>query len=182
MQREPIEGRCNAKTRSGAPCLNWPVRGKKRCRMHGAFAGRPPVHGRYAKVLHAKLREHYAQAIEDEGDYTDLRQELHLQRSLLAEYQGRFRNGIGQQSGEDVGRVISWLDSVGKLASRASSIEARTALTARQALYLETIIVSLLEEFLTVAQREKFAGKLSDALGSVPILLLSESISQDDMD
>jgi hypothetical protein len=26
---------CNAKTRSGDPCLNAPVRGKRRCRMHG---------------------------------------------------------------------------------------------------------------------------------------------------
>jgi len=27
--------RCNAKTRSGEPCLNAPVRDKRRCRMHG---------------------------------------------------------------------------------------------------------------------------------------------------
>jgi len=33
--------RCLAKTRKGTPCMAPRVRGKKRCRMHGAFAGRP---------------------------------------------------------------------------------------------------------------------------------------------
>lgn len=33
--------RCLAKTRKGTPCQAPRVRGKKRCRMHGAFAGRP---------------------------------------------------------------------------------------------------------------------------------------------
>jgi len=30
---------CGAKTRSGKPCKNAPVTGKKRCRMHGGAAG-----------------------------------------------------------------------------------------------------------------------------------------------
>jgi len=33
--------RCLAKTRKGTPCQAPRVRGKKRCRMHGDFAGRP---------------------------------------------------------------------------------------------------------------------------------------------
>ena len=33
--------RCLAKTRKGLPCKDPAVRGKRRCRMHGAFAGRP---------------------------------------------------------------------------------------------------------------------------------------------
>lgn len=33
--------RCGARTRSGKPCQSPAVRGKKRCRMHGAFAGAP---------------------------------------------------------------------------------------------------------------------------------------------
>lgn len=31
--------RCGARTRSGKPCQNPCVRGKKRCRMHGGAAG-----------------------------------------------------------------------------------------------------------------------------------------------
>lgn len=30
---------CGAKTRSGAPCRNHPVTGKRRCRMHGGAKG-----------------------------------------------------------------------------------------------------------------------------------------------
>ena len=38
----PLNARkCGAKTRKGTPCRGPAVRGKKRCRMHGAFAGRP---------------------------------------------------------------------------------------------------------------------------------------------
>ena len=33
--------RCGARTRRGTSCLGPAVKGKKRCRMHGAFAGRP---------------------------------------------------------------------------------------------------------------------------------------------
>ncbi len=33
--------RCGAKTRIGTPCRTYKVTGKKRCRMHGAFAGAP---------------------------------------------------------------------------------------------------------------------------------------------
>ena len=32
-------GRCGAKTRSGNPCKSWPVKGKRRCRMHGGAKG-----------------------------------------------------------------------------------------------------------------------------------------------
>jgi hypothetical protein len=38
MNRAP---RCGARTRSGSPCRSPAVKGKKRCRMHGARAGAP---------------------------------------------------------------------------------------------------------------------------------------------
>ncbi len=33
--------RCGARTRSGSPCRSPAVKGKRRCRMHGAYAGPP---------------------------------------------------------------------------------------------------------------------------------------------
>src|SRR3954452_3818043 len=41
--------RCGARTRRGSPCRQAAVRGKRRCRMHGARAGAPegPANGRY---------------------------------------------------------------------------------------------------------------------------------------
>lgn len=43
--------RCGAHARrTGQPCKNPAVRGKKRCRMHGGKStGRPVIHGRYTK-------------------------------------------------------------------------------------------------------------------------------------
>ena len=43
------EGICGARTKSGGVCRSRKVRGKKRCRMHGANAGRPPKHGLYSQ-------------------------------------------------------------------------------------------------------------------------------------
>jgi hypothetical protein len=43
--------RCGARTRSGKPCQSPPVRGRKRCRMHGGAHGsgapRGPRNGNY---------------------------------------------------------------------------------------------------------------------------------------
>ena len=52
---------CSAKTRSGTPCNNHPVRGKKRCRMHGgASTGPRTLRGRAriaaAHCKHGKRR------------------------------------------------------------------------------------------------------------------------------
>jgi periplasmic glucans biosynthesis protein len=37
--------RCGARTRSGSPCRSPAVKGKRRCRMHGAYAGPPRGNG-----------------------------------------------------------------------------------------------------------------------------------------
>ena len=36
-----LSPRCGARTRSGRPCRSPAVKGKRRCRMHGAHAGAP---------------------------------------------------------------------------------------------------------------------------------------------
>ena len=54
---------CLAKTRQGNPCKQFKVKGKKRCRMHGAYAGAPInntnslKHGRYTREAIAKRKE-----------------------------------------------------------------------------------------------------------------------------
>jgi hypothetical protein len=61
--------RCGAKTRSGQPCKNAKVTGRKRCRMHGGAAGSgAPTgerngrfkHGRYTKERVALVRKETA--------------------------------------------------------------------------------------------------------------------------
>ena len=48
---EPVEGRCNAKTRRGEGyCANYPVQGSERCRMHGGKgSGAPANNGNGSK-------------------------------------------------------------------------------------------------------------------------------------
>jgi hypothetical protein len=49
---------CGARCRSGLPCKNLPVRGKKRCRMHGGMSqGRPQIHGRFSQFAIEALRQ-----------------------------------------------------------------------------------------------------------------------------
>ena len=52
--------KCGAKTRSGAPCRNPPVTGKKRCRMHGGAKGSGAQPGNKNAVkhgLHSRLEK-----------------------------------------------------------------------------------------------------------------------------
>ena len=47
---EPKEGRCNAQTRDGNYCMNYPVEGSERCRMHGGTDnGAPENNGNAVK-------------------------------------------------------------------------------------------------------------------------------------
>lgn len=164
MQLESLPGRCNAKTRSGGYCTNWPVQGKKRCRMHGAFAGRPVVTGRYSRVLRESLQTKYRQFLQD-NDYRELRCEVAIQRALLSEYLARFRENVALTA-LDIARLFDWLDKIGRMVERVNRIEVSTALTAREIEFLEVIIVNLLMDYLPKEKRAEFADRLADALGS----------------
>jgi hypothetical protein len=57
------DGRCGAKTRSGAACTRFPTAGKRRCRLHGGApgSGAPCAekngryrHGSYSRVKRAE--------------------------------------------------------------------------------------------------------------------------------
>ena len=64
---EPVDGRCNAKTRDGGYCGSWPVTGSERCRMHGGKgSGAPKNNGNAAKHnLSADKRAWYERQDED---------------------------------------------------------------------------------------------------------------------
>lgn len=57
------QDRCFAKTRSGKHCQAWPIKGKRRCRMHGGTNPGPPKgnnnarkHGAYSAKAKAAAR------------------------------------------------------------------------------------------------------------------------------
>lgn len=181
MHPEPKEGRCNAKTRDGGHCRSWPTRlNGRRCRMHGGApgSGRPPIHGRYAKILRKEIRGVYLDMLHDEPDHTSTVEEIALSRALLAEYLNRFQSGT-LQSREEINQTVSWLDTISKLANRASLIESRSALTARHIAFLETMIIRLLSEYLSPDQRVEFGRRLSEMIQTMPIMLVSESERSD---
>jgi hypothetical protein len=137
---KPIEGRCNARTRGGGDCQNYATE-HGRCRMHGGAngTGRPPTHGLYSEVLRKGLQDKYRAFLGDPA-YTSVAKELALARALLADYAGRFVDGVALPA-EDIERLTNLIDKIGKLAERTSRIEARTALTARELDLLGVVII-----------------------------------------
>lgn len=61
---EPTDGRCNAETRDGGYCENYPKGDSDRCRMHGADAGAPDgdENGSYD---HGAFSEHWRSDLTD---------------------------------------------------------------------------------------------------------------------
>jgi len=166
MEGEPIKGRCNAKTRRGTPCRKWPTRWNgKRCYLHGGApgSGRPPITGRYSEVARGALREKYQHFLGDEN-WRDLACEVAIERALFAEYLSNIPEG-GAPGREDVERMVSWLDKIGRMVERIGRLENATALTAREVQLLETIIVTLLYDYLPSERCTEFAEKLAQALG-----------------
>ena len=47
---------CGAKTRSGEPCSKFPIRGKKRCRLHGGLSTGPRTLEGRARIAAANTR------------------------------------------------------------------------------------------------------------------------------
>ncbi len=66
LRINPMHKKCGAKTRAGQPCKNWPIKNKKRCRMHGGKSTGPPkgnqnarTHGAYSRGILDSERELY---------------------------------------------------------------------------------------------------------------------------
>lgn len=176
MGGEPIEGRCNARTRRGTYCKNYPTRSNgRRCHFHGGApgSGRPIVTGRYSKVLRSSLRQKYEDHLADDN-YRELRCEIAIERALFSEYLSRFPDGI-VLSAEDLGRLFDWSDKIGRMIERVARIENQTALTAREVQFLEVTIVNLLGQYVPDDKREDFAAQLARALGSESIASLPSS-------
>jgi len=148
--------------------------------MHGGApgSGRPPLHGRYSAGLKGRLLDSYRQASGDELGILNVSEEVVLIRALIID---RIDKCGGEVSVEDTARLIGWLSETTKAANRLSQIESRSALTSRQVQLLELVIARVLAEFLTPAERSRFAERLNQELGLLaavpdapPVLLAAE--------
>ena len=141
--------------------------------MHGGTnPGRPPITGRYSKVLRAALRQKLAEFLAD-GDYANIAEELCLQRALLAEHLAGLEGRT--LTLEDTDRLLFWTTRITMTAERASRIESRTALTIAEVRLLEAGIVSLLQQMLSPSQAEEFSRRLAAMLGEHSLPALPEA-------
>jgi len=89
--------RCGAKKRNGQPCQQWPVKGRRRCRLHGgktplsASAGRY-IHGRYSKFLPSRVFAAYEAAAHD-PQLLELRREIALTDARIIDLLQRVDSG-----------------------------------------------------------------------------------------
>lgn len=124
MTQEAISAspaRCGAHSRrSGQPCRSAPVRGGKRCRMHGGDTSRRPLqparkHGLYAKVLPPEQSADYEAAItsvQSDGGVATVESGVALRVSNVLRF---FReNPSGPQTTEEreaLARALSQIDA-----------------------------------------------------------------------
>lgn len=96
--REPhADARCGAKTRTGAHCVNYPVRGRTRCRMHGGLSPRgiasPHLRtGRYSRDLPTRMVERYQDMVSD-PDLLRLGDDIRLVDARIADVLRRVDTG-----------------------------------------------------------------------------------------
>ena len=56
MEDSLERSRCDARTRSGMPCAKYPIKGKRRCRLHGGLSTGPKTAAGKARIAAAQLK------------------------------------------------------------------------------------------------------------------------------
>jgi len=56
MEDSLERSRCDAKTRSGALCAKYPIKGKRRCRLHGGLSTSPKTVAGKARIAAAQFK------------------------------------------------------------------------------------------------------------------------------
>jgi hypothetical protein len=155
---------CGAKTRTGGRCK---VAGMAngRCRKHGGKAGRPAVHGRYARVLQARLRQKL-DGYRSDPTPGDLAVELALTRALLDEWLERHSESL---NAEEIGVAQALLRDIRGTVDTMNRIYERTSLTAAEVQYLKARIADLAVNYIpNDEQRAAFFLELEVAVGGGP--------------
>lgn len=114
MPLETKKKRCGAKTRSGKPCTQWPMRGKTRCRLHGGLSTGPPKgsqnafkYGIYASGIKDDEKELYEQI--KVGTLDDDIRIIKLQLARAVKAQKEFEEvnpGVGLEAVESKGSAL----------------------------------------------------------------------------
>lgn len=118
-QKKPEKARCGAKTRAGTPCKQYPMHGKKRCRLHGGKSTGSPKGcqnawktGIYAQGIRPEEAEVYEKIKVGSLD-ADIRiMKLQLIRAVKAQKEFEDANpGIGLETIESRGSAFQKTDA-----------------------------------------------------------------------
>lgn len=166
---------CGAKTRSGKPCQKPPVQDGKRCRLHGGKGLRGAdnpnfktgIYSQWAKNSIREKTDHFLEA-----EPFDLVQEQALTRALLAEYLGRFEDGVPLDGGSIV-LMSELIDRIRKTADTITKIKNDTALTGAEVTYLVVRATEVITRYIhDPAKQQAFIqdlfGGLAGADATIP--------------
>lgn len=159
---------CGAKTRGGGTCKKAPLKGKKRCKLHGGATPSGPAnasykHGRYAKVFRGELADKFLRASEETAPL-DLLPELAVQRAVLAQ---QIDNVSGSRMTLDELKSISFLaEDVVRTAAAIAKVRNDTALTAAEIKFIQLGMMRLIEKYVTDPNRRR--NFIEELRGLVP--------------
>jgi len=123
--KRPRKGRCGAKLRKkpGQFCLAWPIRGTKRCRLHGGltpsgFASPHFRHGKYSRHLSGAFAEAFATRLDD-PELLSLRDDIAIADTRLLELVGQAQSDSSAANWKRCGELVREYDRI-----KADTIEA----------------------------------------------------------
>jgi len=145
--------------------------GTGRCKLHGGadIAGRvlrKATHGLTSKYLRKRVEDKVDKYLADPAPL-DLSREIATSRALLEFLcDWILDQGDVELFIERVPGLLTLIDNTGRLVDRAAMIEKRYAMTAAQVLYVESVFIDILNNYiLDPRQREKIAAELAHRLG-----------------
>jgi len=160
---------CGAKLRSGGTCKQSPMRGKKRCRLHGGATPSGPASthfkdGRYARVFRGQLAEKFLHASEEPAPL-DLLPELAVQRAVLAQHIDRVSNR-GQPTLNDLKSISMLTEDVVRTAATIAKVRNDTALTVAEIKFIQLGMMRLVEKYVPDPNRRR--NFIEELRGLVP--------------
>jgi hypothetical protein len=153
---------CGAKKRSdGTPCkrpAGWGTdhAGTGRCKLHGGSSlkgvDNPNYkHGKYAEYLNETTRERIEAF--DAHDPLALVDELNIQRALLADYLGRFKE-LNATAG-DINMLMAWAAEIGRMVERIVKIRNDSALTAAEVKLLKARLLDVVPKYIDDPDKQR---------------------------
>jgi len=139
-------------------CMQWAVKGKDVCRMHGGST--PIKHGLYSKYAGSRLRAQIEQAKND-PELLSLREELALSKALISGFLEQLGDD-GEFSNIDRQHMLTLIDNVRKVSESLTRIEQgmNMFIDARQFVVLIEQIVSIVRRYADDETAVKIAKHL----------------------